>query len=418
MITVVLNDIINQQKMRRNSMTKSNADELIRTSFISKKEVFDIVYHSYNYDIPTTEELEADMGLSDAYEDESDLISDEFKAKRKKIYLTIKRYLDYSKTPLRVYWEDASYKTMPLVVAAMFASLIDLTKGEELTLKSIKEMVCPPLENMATYTFNSNLFLRFLKANLQIFFGLSNAYSYKYGNFLQGMDRISPNIRLSYENNQREAQSISYQHLLPWNNNDNPLAGEIADAGGSSSVSEMECSPVNGVGLITDVERVQVTSSQKPTDREIKAAIDNFTGYYKNRISEQCIRKKEAKDILVSSLERLRLEVGVEEIEQKTKAIRNVVFYAYGLNPDREDELERIFPIDYLEPKFDDYHIFRESTNDKFNFYKTIFNTEQEFADEFVNAINVRRGGYRQHDKTLKRRIEGLKEIIEEIINN
>lgn len=339
-------------------------DNLFKASYISKLEIFNRVWRLYRGEVPQVLkskiiceerhevckyskrcwlinksdsitkdqcELETDAKrIMKEFADEMKQNRDDYEKYKDKCYKYLKEVLTKINSPLLIYTNVENYHEVPVIVGAMFAAIMNAVKGEDLTADALINRITVDINAAGAYNFTDNVFLMDMAESLRAFYGMSSFDSFTKG---------------------------PYYAMI--------IDGRSVMVNGTNRTSQ-----INADGEIFNVYKKTVSS-----------IIRNFTVYYRNTIEKQADLKNRANIRLQNELRLLNPDDRDEDL--MAKMIKREVFYAYGLNANRADELEKIFPLDFTEPKYDDYFCFRNAV-DKQDFYAVIYNTE-DYKKAFAN---------------------------------
>lgn len=317
-------------------------ESILMKSVIKKGIVVDQVWSIYNGNVPETLDQYELKGMSkDAYEYRKTRVNkrngsretEEVARNRYKKYddcasTDLKKILRHIKSPLVNYENSKDVTEIPVIVAATFAAIFDMRKYfhytptdiiKEITDQEIDEeiLIKCKVDFAINHYDGDTYFLKRLVENLKYFFN------------------VEPELE---ETNLAEIRTFEYKFREE--------NGKI----------HIEPQTKKKAGNIVNVDKEQVLNE-----------ILEFKNHYIKSIKRQGVIKKKAKDTINQVEEILKNYCGKETDDLKV-LIKNRVYSTFGLNEDRKNEMDYVFPIDFTDSEYDACH-FTLDENQKCRFY-------------------------------------------------
>ena len=310
---------------------------VLMNSSISKKEAVEQVWKIYNETIPMTEKQSEMKGKRSKYEadtrvrmefGEADgeyltIMESERKAKsrydqfKELVKKDIDKILENVCSPLKCYQNSKKIVQIPVVVAATFAAICDMRKyydlqphemfgtGVEEIEETVNMLIAPSVAYVLKYYDEDEYFLSKLIENLKYFFN------------------IEPKPE---ETSLGIIRSFNYQIIED-----------------------------NGKFIITTDERIKSGKIVKIDKVQIAKEIEEFRQCYVANIIRQAEIKEKAANIIENVNNILKNYTG-KAVEAVREKIIWSVYKNYCLNNEDPYELERVVPLDFTEPQFNDCH--------------------------------------------------------------
>ncbi|WP_026393483.1 hypothetical protein [Acetobacterium malicum] len=345
-------------------MAIHDVDYIFRNSRQAKQDIFKRTFYLFNHEAYLDPENEDEIAVDN--QNDYDNLEEEYQRYCKLCDKNLGEVLKIIKSPLIIYTKTRMHKEIPILISAMFFSIMTLVKDENVTPKELEKILTCPIDDRSSYNFNENLFLQGITESLEIMFGCSE-YNGKFSR---------------------------YDHLM-----------KISNGNGSTRKKTREkytvCRSIPGILNDSNVGLVELSTV------EIKKTIRNFEKLYNSWITKQYNNKRAAKKKVLE----VENKLAMAKISNFTKIsvlkeIRSLIFEAYGLNSNRENELEYIFPLDFIEGSLGKYNQFTD-LDELRSSYAIILNGSH-VPSNILDLIN-------EQDKNEKERIRMLKRNIEQL---